>query len=202
MRKSQVKGQQVSLNSYFQKPGPSSLPSSDHSQSSNPFSSYVNSSGVNPRSNESPDLQVRSNYLKRSNTEVDQNPAVAKKQRVLPKTVLLSKAPPPSNSYSTNPTPTRRSSSPAYRSEYEYRDSYKAKGDSSNDIEDCAAKLEKLTQTYQLSSSQKTALEAIMQRKSVFYTGAAGKAVFFIPNIFDFASWKQAQERVISYKFF
>lgn len=207
MRKSQLKGQQVSLNSYFQKPSVTTtssppVPSATSHYSNNPFSAYQNPS--DHPTNSSDDNFAKNSYMKRSNSDIDRNPAVAKKQRVLPKTVKLQQAPPPKpqSDYNLSSSSSYRRSSSSSPAFYNY--SHKKEDEESDSVlnTDNPQKQELLNKSFQLSSSQKAALEAIMQRKSVFYTGAAGKRFSltskFLLTFFSF----QALGRVLSYLFY
>ena len=149
MRKSQIrsKPQQVSLNSYFQ----------PRSGSKNvPIGAVESNDSMNgTRDSES---LMKSTYMKRLSTEEDKNPAVAKKRRQLPSTVVVNK--------SRNFSPSISPPFPERSEKVVTNRSPPSPMDKSN--------LENVSQTYHLSYSQKRALDAILQRKSVFYTGAAG----------------------------
>ena len=108
-----------------------------------------------------------SSLVKRTSSEelLDRNPAV-KKKRILPNSVL--------------PTNKMRSASPSIRSFDDDDEAEKVKESKPIDIDS----LEYTDKSYQLSFSQKQALEIIMTRKSIFYTGAAGTGKSYILKVF------------------
>jgi ATP-dependent DNA helicase PIF1 len=141
-------------------------------------------------------------WMKRKSPDellLERNPAVAganKKTRILPNSLIPSAIRPQisqSDSFqrtsSSSSSSARRSSGnfQAYRSSSPKNTSFSSDVDNSDEIETDPekerAKQELLSKVYQLSFSQKKALEAIMKRKSVFYTGAAGTGKSFILKV-------------------
>jgi hypothetical protein len=154
-----MRSQQVSLSSYFKK-----------------------------EDNDTPAVSLAS--LNNNKQAFNPNPAVSKKKRVLPSSITSmppaqvrrvdSEPAPPSSSMLTSSSimKIRRDLALGSGSKSENNLNYRNKNTDSSRIDDDEAEEKKekidLYKQYNLSSSQKTALDAILARKSVFYTGAAG----------------------------
>jgi ATP-dependent DNA helicase PIF1 len=176
-----MRQQQVSLKSYFPKGGGSTNESKNNLNQGNNEQSYQ-----------------KNVWMKRKSPEdllLERNPAVAganKKKRVLPNSVVPSimksqisqsdsfqRISSSSSNRSNNNFQPYRSNSP-HNTSFSDVDSTE---ETEHDLEKEKAKQELLSKLYQLSFSQKKALEAIMKRKSVFYTGAAGTGKSFILKV-------------------